>query len=43
MEKTYFVVDFSINRIVGSNLTYDEAITLSLKGKSLFDRVFLEE
>ena len=43
MEKTYFVVDFSIKRIVGSNLTYDEAIALSLKGKSLFDRVFLEE
>ena len=43
MKKTYFVVDYRINRIVGSNLAYDEALKLAMQGESLFDRVFLEE
>ena len=43
MKKTYFVVDWALNRIIASNLSYDEALKLSMQGRSLFDRVFLED
>jgi hypothetical protein len=43
MEKKYLVVDFVLNRIVASNLSYDEALKLSMQGKSLFDRAYFED